>query len=87
MIVFYVFAGLVVIRLVAIVVILLVALSTGPTCPACRGETLAIRTPWLKLAPWIERRWCLSCGWSGLLRRGQPTSAKAPMEAKRAKTA
>ncbi len=79
MIVFYVFFGLVLIRLVAIVIILLVALSVGPQCPACGREAILIRTPWLRLlSNWIERRWCMTCGWQGLTRRSRSAEVQRP---------
>ncbi len=79
MIVFYVFFGLVLIRLVAIVIILLVALSVGPRCPACGREAILIRTPWLQLlSNWIERRWCMTCGWQGLTRRSRSAEVERP---------
>ncbi len=79
MIVFYVFFGLVLIGLAAMVMILIVALSLGPRCPACGREAILIRTPWLRLlSNWIERRWCMTCGWQGLTRRGQTAEVGRP---------
>ncbi len=56
----------------SIIAILLAALSVGPYCPACSGEAIRVRAPWLlsKLSR-LERRWCLACGWDGLLRCGE----------------
>lgn len=70
MVVFLVFLGLILIRVLAIGLILLAALNVGPECPACGGTTLLMRTRWLRRQHWLQRRWCLDCGWEGLLRRG-----------------
>ena len=38
-------------------------------CPACFEPTLKLRRPWLRrVAPWLEWRWCPTCGWQGLSR-------------------
>ncbi len=78
MIVFYVFFGLVLIGLAAMVIILLMALSLGPRCPACGRETILIRTPLRLLSNWIERRWCMTCGWQGLTRSGRTAEVGRP---------
>lgn len=77
MIVTFVFAGLVLVGLATMCVILQLALSLGPWCPACGRSAVLIRSPWpLRLLSWLEQRWCLSCGWHGLLRRGLPIPAE-----------
>lgn len=82
-----VFASLVLIRLVALGLIVFVALSVGPRCPACRGETIHVYTQWQRYAPRLERRWCMECGWEGLVRRSRPAAVRqhAP-GARRART-
>lgn len=39
-------------------------------CPACREATSSVRYGPAALAPWIRRRWCTACGWSGWGRNG-----------------
>jgi hypothetical protein len=40
------------------------------TCPRCATDLELIRHPVLRrLLPPLEHRWCLGCGWSGLVRR------------------
>lgn len=57
------------IALIGAVVYLL--LPKGSRCPRCHVEMVAIRSRLLqRLLPVIQRRWCLECGWSGLVRRG-----------------
>jgi len=54
--------------IVATVVYLL--LPRGPSCPRCGVEAATIRHPFLRrVLPWLEHRWCLDCGWNGLVRR------------------
>jgi len=52
-------------------------------CPACFRETLLLRRPWLRrVVPWLEWRWCPTCGWQGPGSRKEselvPTPAKHP---------
>lgn len=55
--------------IVATVVYLL--LPRGPSCPRCGVEAATIRHPLgRRLLPLLEHRWCLECGWNGLVRRG-----------------
>lgn len=57
------------IALIGAVVYLL--LPKGSRCPNCQVEMVAIRSRMLqRFLPVIQRRWCLECGWSGLVRRG-----------------
>ncbi len=65
-----VLGGLVVMRW--IVIALGAALLVHPVrdCPACFGDTVAVRRPWLGiLGRWYEWRWCPRCDWQGIARR------------------
>ena len=43
------------------------------TCPRCATDLTMIRHPVLRrLLPYVEHRWCLGCGWSGVVRRIPP---------------
>jgi hypothetical protein len=50
------------------------SLHLGRACPNCRGETLQLLEPKLRLfsrvSPFaaLQRRWCLCCGWEGVAR-------------------
>jgi predicted RNA-binding Zn-ribbon protein involved in translation (DUF1610 family) len=78
MTVFFVFLGLVLVGAATVCVVLLLALSAGPSCPACGGEALLVcLARRLRRVPLIERRWCTACGWEGLLRRGRWASERA----------
>ncbi|HET7789476.1 MAG TPA: hypothetical protein VFK78_01665 [Gemmatimonadales bacterium] len=55
----------------------------GPACPGCGGEMAAIEHRLLALClPAIEHRWCLACGWQGIVRRGAP-GPRSPDDAPR----
>ena len=42
------------------------------TCPRCATDLTMIRHPIMRrLLPVVEHRWCLGCGWSGLVRRSR----------------
>lgn len=54
------------------------ALPSGRACPRCRATTILLgsrmlgvvsRLPFLEL----QRRWCLSCGWAGVVRVPRPS--------------
>lgn len=65
--------------LVAVAAYLL--LPRGSSCPRCATEMALIRRPLLRrLAPVLEHRWCLECGWHGVVRR---TAAPPPGEGAR----
>jgi hypothetical protein len=40
------------------------------SCPRCSYKLSLIHHPMLqRLLPQVEHRWCLGCGWSGVVRR------------------
>lgn len=44
-------------------------LPRGSACPHCGDDMPLIRSPILKvLMPFIEHRWCIACGWNGVVR-------------------
>ena len=54
------------------------AMPSGRDCPHCRRSTLLLRSRLLgvlSLTPFmqVQRRWCLSCGWLGLVRVPRPS--------------
>ena len=45
-------------------------LPAGPLCPHCKIDMVPIRNRFFdRLLPALQRRWCLSCGWNGVVRR------------------
>lgn len=68
-------------RLAIVCAVVYLLLPPGPLCPQCRSAMLPLRNRFLdRLLPAIQRRWCLECGWNGVVRRGQPrpTRTAAP---------
>jgi hypothetical protein len=60
------------------------ALPCGVRCARCGGDTLQLLSRWLRrasplLPSAVQRRWCMCCGWEGLVRvpRRQPASGTA----------
>ncbi|PYP73741.1 MAG: hypothetical protein DMD41_04530 [Gemmatimonadetes bacterium] len=54
-------------------------LPRGTLCPACGIEMLPIRHLVLdRVFPWLQRRWCLGCGWNGVVRREPPAREELP---------
>jgi hypothetical protein len=42
------------------------------SCPRCADKLALIHHPILRrLVPQVEHRWCLHCGWSGIVRRAR----------------
>src|SRR5436309_4930995 len=55
-------------------------LPAGPLCPHCKIDMVPIKN-WFfdRLLPALQRRWCLSCGWNGVvapLGRGRSVPGK-----------
>jgi hypothetical protein len=54
------------------------ALPSGRECPHCQRTTLLLSSRWLSLLsklPFVQmqRRWCISCGWLGVIRVPRPS--------------
>jgi hypothetical protein len=63
----------VLLRFMLIVIAVYYLLPRGTRCPTCQTEMLPIRHPLLdRLCPVLQRRWCLECGWNGVVRREPP---------------
>jgi hypothetical protein len=60
----------VVLRVGLVAVLTYVLLPRGTACPHCAAHLTLIRNTFLqRVLPLLERRWCLECGWSGVVRR------------------
>jgi hypothetical protein len=65
------FFGLFVLRVIAATVVFLVLLPRGDRCLLCDEPTVRVASPFSdRFLPWFRKRWCLTCGWVGMLRRG-----------------
>jgi hypothetical protein len=58
-----------VVMLLAPLALLLALLPAGRDCPRCGCESLPIRVAVLRpVRRYLNRRWCTSCGWEGVMR-------------------
>lgn len=58
-----------VVMLLAPLALLVALLPAGRDCPRCGSESLPIRVAALRPARrFLNRRWCTSCGWEGIMR-------------------
>jgi hypothetical protein len=70
MVVVLVLLATVVMRLAIVTVVVYLLLPRGPACPRCGEQMVALRNRFFdRVLPALERRWCLGCGWDGLVRR------------------
>src|SRR2546425_12461778 len=57
-------------RVAIIAAVVYLLLPRGPLCPHCGIEMAALRNRFFdRLLPLLQRRWCLECGWDGVVRR------------------
>lgn len=60
----------VLLRFALVAVLTYVLLPRGPDCPHCGVKLTQIRHTLLqRIVPRLEHRWCLECGWHGLVKR------------------
>ena len=70
MLIVVVLLATVLLRFGLVAVLTYVLLPLGPACPHCGEELTQIRNTFLqKVLPALEHRWCLECGWHGVVRR------------------
>jgi hypothetical protein len=66
-----VFGALLVLRIVLATIFFALLLPSDGRCPHCDAPTLRLESAlfdrWLR---WFRRSWCITCGWTGVLRRG-----------------
>jgi len=71
MLIVVVLLATVLLRFSIVVSVVYLMLPRSRACPRCADELVLIRHPVLRrLLPLVEHRWCLRCGWSGVVRRG-----------------
>ena len=71
MVLVLVFAGLIVLRMLAIAALAALIIKPVQACPACfASSTFPVRYGFLRwLGRAYEWRWCPACGWEALARR------------------
>jgi hypothetical protein len=66
----------VLLRFAIVLTVVYLILPATRVCPHCTNDLTLIQHPVLRrLIPGVEHRWCLGCGWNGLVRR---TSRRIP---------
>jgi hypothetical protein len=61
----------VLLRFAIVLAVVYLILPATRVCPHCANALTLIRHPVLRrIIPAVEHRWCLECGWNGLVRRG-----------------
>jgi hypothetical protein len=66
-----IFVGIFIFLFIVATVGFFLTIPRGDRCPNCDHPTLWVE--WVvfdRVIPWFRKSWCLSCGWHGLLRRG-----------------
>jgi hypothetical protein len=64
-------------RVAIVCAVVYLLLPRGPICPHCHSAMLPIRNRFFDgLLPAIQRRWCLECGWNGIVRRAHVKGAR-----------
>lgn len=59
----------VLLRFGLVAVLTYVLLPRAPACPHCGTQLTQIRNTFLRrILPRLEHRWCLECGWHGVVR-------------------
>ena len=70
MLVVLVLLATVLMRIAIIATVTYLLLPQGPLCPHCHVDMMPIRNRFFdRLLPALQRRWCLECGWNGIVRR------------------
>lgn len=67
------------------IALLIAFLPSGRDCPRCSAETIPIRNRLLQpFRRFVHLRWCMSCGWDGVMRQAAwttPTPAPETVDA------
>jgi hypothetical protein len=83
MLVVVVLLATVVLRVAIVSAVVYLLLPQGPVCPRCHLEMIALRNRFLDhLVPVLQRRWCLACGWNGIVRRVRTARARTAAAAR-----
>src|SRR5437763_10411663 len=79
MLVVVVLLATVLLRVAIVTAVVYLLLPQGALCQHCNVEMVAVRNRVLdRLVPVLQRRWCLECGWNGVVRRVRSAPARAP---------
>lgn len=62
----------VLLRFVLVVALAYLVLPRGIQCPHCAAPLHQVQAGWWGIVTGVERRFCLECGWAGLVRHRRP---------------
>ena len=66
-------------RVAIVTAVTYLLLPRGPLCPHCGIEMAALENRFLDhWLPALQRRWCLECGWDGVVRRVRRAPMRTP---------
>jgi hypothetical protein len=68
----------VVLRVVFVAALAYLVLPRGGACPHCGAPLAQLHGGWWSVVTGLERRFCLDCGWTGLVRRARRGAATGP---------
>jgi predicted RNA-binding Zn-ribbon protein involved in translation (DUF1610 family) len=73
MVIVLVLFATVLLRFALVLAVVYLMLPVKMSCPQCGDKLTLIRHPLLRhLVPLVEHRWCMGCGWNGVVRRARP---------------
>src|SRR5947199_8595277 len=79
MLVVVVLLATVLLRVAIVTAVVYLLLPQGALCPHCNVEMVAVRNRVRdRLVPVLQRRWCLECGWNGVVRRAGSAHPATP---------
>lgn len=56
------------------IALLIAFLPPGRECPRCGEDTVLLRSRLLRpVRSFLQQRWCMACGWDGVMRRSHRT--------------
>lgn len=64
-------------RLLFVAAFAYLVLPRGTACPHCGAPLSQVRSGWLAFLSGVEHRFCLECGWTGLVRRTRQTAPRS----------
>jgi hypothetical protein len=71
-----IFGGIFALRIMIATIAFFFILPRGDRCPNCDHPTLRVSSLLFdRVMPWFRKSWCITCGWHGLLRRGEVTES------------
>lgn len=61
----------VLLRFVLVAALAYLVLPRGTVCPHCAAPLTQVQAGWWSVVTGLERRFCLECGWTGVVRRSR----------------